>query len=655
MNQHFPNLFSPLQVGSHTLKNRLVCTGHATVFEDGGKFSERHLYYYRERAKGGVGMIITEAASIHPTGLAPLKMFDKAVIPMLRQIADAVHEYDVPILVQATHAGRRAPNPNGVLETVAVAPSAIPAPSLHFGQMMPHEMSAEEVEELVRAFGESSANVHDAGLDGIELSVAFGNLVPQFLSEASNVRTDRYGGSFEKRMTFLYEVIDAIRDNIGDQSILGVRLTEDFLDYGLDIDDLKKISRLLEATGKIDYLSITAGTNYDLDSAASIIPSHYFEPGQFAGLAAQIKEQVSLPVIGAGRMNAPALAEGYLKSGQFDLVGMARELIADPYLPQKAQEGRASEIRPCIACNQSCKGHQAVGLPITCIYNPIAGREKEWAEMPLADVSKKVIVVGGGPAGMEAARVAASRGHQVTLIEKSDRLGGQINIATNAPDRDEFGKIARFLEGQLKDLGVNIRLESEATSTSILNENPDAVVIATGSTPFTPAIPGAESGQVTTARDALEGNTPVGEKVVLIDTQGLRAGCDAANFLASQGKDVEIVTGMPYVGQHVQVGVWRHLYEDLLRKGVKMSPLTGVTEIGENTVSTFNSVYQDSSMERIIEGVDTIVFASGGQANDNLFQELSGEVQELYAIGDCLQPRDVEAAIYEGHKIGRAI
>ena len=404
----FPLLFSPLRVGKYTLRNRIVCTGHATAFETDGLFSERHLYYYRERARGGAAMIITEGASVHPTGVFPIWLYDDAAIPMLRRIADAVHEYDVPILVQIGHAGRRVPSPSGVLEAVAVAPSAVPAPSLHFGQMMPHELAIDEVVELVEAFGQASRRVRDAGLDGVELSIAFGNLIPQFLSQASNLRADKYGGGLEERMTFAYEVVDEVRSRLGDGLLLGVRFTDDFLDYSLSLQDLKQIVPRLEATKKLDYISVAGGTNYDLKSAANIIPSHYYRPGQFASLSAEIKKLVDLPVIGVGRINSPVLAEQILADGQMDLVGMARELIADPHLPEKARDGRVEDIRVCMACNQSCKGHQAVGLPITCIYNPVSGREKAWADLSPAPSPKRVAVVGGGPAGMEAARVARS-------------------------------------------------------------------------------------------------------------------------------------------------------------------------------------------------------------------------------------------------------
>lgn len=649
----YPDLFSPLKVGGKTLRNRVVCTAHATIFEANGLFTERHVHYYAERARGGAAMIVTEGASVHPTGTFPLKIHgDDAIAPMA-SIADAVHEHGTLIVAQITHAGRRVPHPSGVSETVTVAPSAVPAPSVHFGRVMPHELAISEIEEIVKAFAVAAGRVMRAGFDGVEIAIAFGNLIPQFLSPHSNRRADRYGGSPERRLTFARECLAAVRAAIGRDGIFGVRYTDDELDYGQGIDDIVEMVPLLCDPELVDYVSVTAGTNYDLKSAASIIPSHYHRPGQFAHLAAAVKAVTPLPVIGSGRIASPELADSLLRERQMDLVGMARELIADPWLPVKALEGRAEEIRPCIACNQSCKGRQARRLPITCIYNPAAGREARLGPLSPAANPKKIVVVGAGPAGLEAATVAAERGHRVVLIERSERTGGQVNVAALAPGREEHGDIARYMDARARRAGVDIRTGVEATVGLVLAEAPDAVVVATGSTPYVPEIPGSEGAHVTTAHDVISGDAPVGERVVVVDLQGLRAGCDAANHLAGQGRAVTLVTGMPVVGEHIQAGVWRHLYEDLVGGGVTLSPLTEVVSIGESSVAVRDSVY--SAKEWTIDGVDTVVFAAGGQARTGLYRELEGRADELHAIGDCLQPRDVEAAVYEGHVLGRRL
>ncbi len=649
----YPDLFSPLKLGSKSLKNRLVCTAHATIFESEGQFTERHVHYYAERAKGGVAMIVTEGASVHPTGTFPLKIHgDEAIAPMAR-IADAVHEHGTVIVAQITHAGRRVPHPSGVSETVTVAPSALPAPSVHFGRVMPHELSVGEIEDIVSAFGAAAERVVRSGFDGVEIAIAFGNLIPQFLSEHANRRTDRYGGDLEGRMTFAKECLASVREAIGPESILGVRYTDDDLDYGQNIDDVLEWIPSLCRPEQVDYVSLTAGTNYDLKSAASIIPSHYHQPGQFSGLAARVKAVAQVPVIGSGRINTPKLADQLVRDGRMDLVGMARELIADPFLPAKAMGGRASEIRPCIACNQSCKGRQARRLPITCVYNPVAGREAALSELPAAEAPKRVVVIGGGPAGLEAATIAAERGHRVTLLERADRTGGQTIVTAMAPGRSEWGDIARYMDARARRAGVNIRTGVEATAETVIAGSPDAVVLATGASPYIPEMPGAEGANVISAHDVMSGDAPVGQSVVVIDTQGLREGCDVANHLAGRGKNVTLVTGMPVIGEHIQAGVWRHLYEDLLKAGVTLSPLTEVTAIGESSVSVRDAVY--SPKQWTLEGVDTVVFAAGGRARDGLYRELEGRVGELHAIGDCVQPRDVEAAVYEGHMLGRRL
>ncbi|MBI4336367.1 MAG: FAD-dependent oxidoreductase [Chloroflexi bacterium] len=657
--QQFPLLFSPVQVGRYTLRNRIVNTGHHTGYQDGdGNPTDRHVYYYRERARGGVGMIIMGTISVHPTGMFPYRNFDDSVIPWYQRIAAAVHPYGVPILQQLNHFGKRVSEGLGeMFETYAVSASADPAPTWDYPQVPVHELDTAEVEELVTAFGQAARRCALGDLDGVEIMMAFANLIPQFFSPVMNRRTDKYGGSLENRMRFAYEVLDDVRRQLGPDKMVGARFSADFLDYTTSLDDLKQIVPRLVATGMLDYVSIHTGGGTELLSVGRQTPPHYYQPAQFVYLAAAVREEVRklarpVPVLGIGRINHPALAEGLLQEGRLDLVGMVRELIADPYLPQKARDGRLEDIRVCMACSQSCSGHLDHGLGITCIYNPVAGREREWGELPLASTKKKVVVVGGGPAGMEAARVAALRGHRVVLFERSGELGGQVNLAAKVPKRDDFGEIRRFFEAQLPKLGVEVCLRTEATAEIVLAEKPDAVVIATGSTPYRPDIPGSDSKNVAHVNEVMEGSVQAGQHVVVIDTQGLRQATDVADLLSEQGRQVEVVTGLPYVGVHVPRNAWRLQYERLLRKGVLCRPFTGVAEIGEDRVTTFSTI---TLAPGAIEGVDTVVLATGGKADDRLYRQLKGRVPELHAVGDCWQPRDAEAAVYEGHKVARAI
>ena len=453
-------------------------------------------------------------------------------------------------------------------------------------------------------------------------------------------------------MTFPMEVLRTVRDVIGPDMLLGVRLADGMADYNIDYDDCKTIAPILEASGLLDYLNIWVGTAIDGRAFRAHWPPYYHAPGEFAERPAGIKELVDLPVIGIGRINTPALAEQMLANGKMDLVGMVRELIADPQFPNKARTGRVDDIRTCLACNQSCVGRQVLELPISCIYNPVTGHEKVWADAGPAAVKKKVVVVGGGPAGMEAARVAAERGHQVVLFEKSQRLGGQVKLVMKTPMRESFEEIIKFGEKQLPKLGVEVRLGVEAKVDTILAENPDAVVVATGSEPYLPEIPGAEGRNVLSVTAVMEG-AETGDNVVIVDTQGTPPASVVAEYLADQGKQVEIVTGLNWVGSYISPPVWNHLYERLLGKGVIMTPMTGVTRIGEDSVEVNHVV--NPEITRSIESVDTVVMASGGQANDRLYQELRGKIEGLHAVGDCAQPRDIEMATYNAHKVAVAL
>ena len=658
MTQQFPLLFTPFQLGKYTLQSRIVVTGHAAKFYDGQKHpNEDYGYYLRERAKGGAGLVTLGNCSVHPTSTGSHLNWDDGIIPKYRRIAELVHEFPVPVMAQLAHPGRTAAiRQRQTLDGdwLALAPSAVPTPAFGYVQAMPHEMSIDEAEEIAAAFGQAAGRARSGGLDGVEIHVGGYDLMAQFLHNQSNHRTDKYGGAtLEERMTFLMEVLRGVRDALGPDLLLGVRLYDDLVDYSIVYEDLKTIAQLLDASGLLNYLNIWIGSMPGERSIRNHVPPYYHAPGEFAWRPAGIKELVSLPVIGIGRINTPALAEEMLVDGKMDLLGMVRELIADPQFPNKARAGRVEDIRTCLACNQSCVGRQGLGLTITCIYNPVTGHEKIWADPGPAPVKKKVVVVGGGPAGMEAARVAAERGHQVVLFERSERSGGQVKLAMLPPMRHSYEEIILFGEKQLPKLGVDVRLGVEADVETILAENPQAVVVATGSEPYLPEIPGAEGSNVLSVADVLNG-AETGERVVIIDTQGTPPASLLADFLADRGKQVEIVTGLNTVGSGIHArAVWQHLYGRLLEKGVTMSPMTGVTRIGEDSVEVYHVV--NPEITRTIESVDTVVISAGGQANDGLYHQLKGKIEGLHAVGDCAQPRDIEMATYEAHKVAVAI
>lgn len=594
MSQPFPHLFSPLRVGAYTLKNRIMNTGHAAHFQTAdGVPTDRYVDYVAERAKGGVAIIVTSHTVPHYDGEASMSLasFDERTVKMHAKMAAATHAYDVPLLVQMGHRGRRVSDAGAFLQRPMFAPSSVPAPDFSVPQLIPHEMSIEEVETVVEQFRGAADRARRGDLDGIELAVGMDFLFANFLNPKANRREDRYGGeTLEDRMTFLDEVVDVVRDELGRERLLGVRLYDDLVEYGLALDDYVEVAKLLEKSGKIDYFNMWQGIVPSLKSGRTHWPSYYYEPGHFAYLPATLKAAVSLPVVGAGRIDSPALADRLVDEGKADIIGMARTLIADPHFPNKAKAGRTEDIRPCIACTQSCVGHIYLGMGVGCIYNPVTGREAEWATLERADESKKVVIVGGGPAGMETARIAAARGHQVTLFEAGRRLGGQVNLIMRTPNRGNFEEVILFFERQLAKLSVDVRLRNEVGADELLAEEPDVVVVATGSTAFLPEVIGTDQRHVLSARDVLEGNAEIGESVLVVDTLGRAEAATTADYLADQGRQVEIVTGLNYVAPDMPTPAWHNLIEQLMSKNVKLTPFTGVWEVMEDSVDVYNVV-----------------------------------------------------------------
>tara|TARA_A100001037_G_scaffold306407_1_gene351265 strand:+ start:1773 stop:3740 length:1968 start_codon:yes stop_codon:yes gene_type:complete len=655
MTAAFPQLFEPITVGSYTLKNRIMNTGHGAQFKSGdGIPTDQYVAYVRERARGGAGIIVTGHTVPHYDGdhARDVCSYDERITEVYKKFADATHAHDVPMLAQLGHRGRR-PTEAGFLQNRIVSASAVPAPDFSSPQFVPHAMSTAEVEEVVGQFEAAADRVVRGNMDGVELAVGVDYLFSNFLNAKANFREDRYGGgTLAERMTFLNEVIDAVRGAVGPERLLGIRFYDDLVDYSLVLEDYKQMVGIIEAAGKVDYFNMWQGLVASPRSGREHWPSHYYKPGQFAHLPAGLKEATSLPVVGTGRIDSPALANTMIADGKADIIGMARILIADPHWPNKASEGRADDIRTCIACTQSCVGHVDLGMGVGCIYNPVTGRELEWSELPPAEVEKKVVIVGGGPAGCEAARIAAERGHTVVLFEKGPRLGGQINLVMRTPAREIFEEIILFFERQLAKLGVDLRLEREATAEDVLAESPDAVIIATGSAPFRPEVLGANQKHVLSARDVLMGNAEIGQRVLVVDTVGRAEAPTVAEYLVDQGRQVEIATGLEYVGRHMPGPAWHNLTEQLLKKGVALTPFTGVWEVLEDSVDAYNVVTWEP---RTIENVDTVVLAAGGEADDALFRDLLSKLPEVYSVGDCFQPRDIELAVVHGHQVAREI
>lgn len=646
----FARLLTPIRMKNLNLKNRVVFLPHATLYaSDDRRPTERHRYYYAERARGGVGLIVTESQIVHPTGghHKLVDASDREGVLLWRSTISACHDYGAKVFAQLTHMGNQT---FGRFNWLPLwAPSAIPDATV---RDVPKAMETEDIRTLVEGFGTSAAYVREAGFDGVEIKIAHDGLLRQFLSPYSNRRDDEFGGSPENRMRLVLEVLQRVREAVGSDYPVGIRLClDELIPGGYTLEDAKDFAVAFAQTGHVDYISGDIGTwmSIPMMIAPMAVPLGY---AIYAVSA--IKEAVDIPVIAFGRINDPYQAEKILADGHADMIGMARELICDPEFAVKAEQGRAGEIRACVACNQGCIGKLLILDSIGCVHNPAAGREKELGAGTLqaAGRSKKVVVVGGGPAGLKAAEIAALRGHRVTLLEKEVELGGQIALAAKAPNREELGGIVRHLAKQVERLGVEVRVNTEATADMVLSEKPDVVVVATGARP-SPA-PFAVTGgtPVLTGWDVLSGQAPSGKSVALLDSDCHFEGGSVAEALAERDNRVQVITPTFFAGADIDAGSLILLRQRLAVKGLVYIPCSTITEVGDGSVTVLNVV---TGEVQTIGGIDLVVVAGHKQSNDSLHKDLRGRAQELQAIGDCVAPRRVDMAIYEGEFAGRAL
>lgn len=645
-------LFSPLKIGHITVKNRIVFSAHLTNYAEDFMPSERHAYYYRERARGGAGLIITEEHSVHPTDHPYEKLihaFHPGVIPGYRRITDMVHAEGVPILAQINHNGGQS---SGMFTRLpAWAPSAIADPLF---REVPKAVEPEDIREIIEGYATVAGYTKRGGFDGIELQCSHSSIVRQFLSRSTNRRSDEYGGSLENRARLLREIVGAIRLAVGRDYVLSVRLCGDeLIEDGITIDEAVDLARMLEKDRQIDCINTSIGTAtqtlYMIEASMRIPPNYaMFIPSA-------IRKAVRLPVIGVGRVKDPIQAERLLAEGHADLVGIVRAQIADPEFALKARENRADDIRLCLSCNQECVGRMGLNRWLGCIETPATGREQELGVGTLRPVerAKRVTVIGGGPAGLKAATIAARRGHQVSLIEKEPRLGGQIVWASRVAARAEFGDIVRNLLHELEHLPILVHTGVAATPESVLAEGPDAVIVATGSAPDRNAIPGADSPLVADVSDVLAGTVTPGKRVMIIDRLGFHEAASTAEFLAEQGSQVEVVTQTLYAGQDLGVTLdLENWYRQVRRLGIRCTPNHSVLSIENGAVTALHNY---SGKIVTFPPVDTIVLAVHRRPDCSLYTGLKGRVAELHRIGDCVAPRRAHAAIIEGEQAGRSV
>lgn len=613
---------------------------------------DRHVAYYSRRAQGGCGLIVAGELSIHPQDRpweAMIQAYNPKVVEDYRRLTSAVHAYRTPIFAQLNHHGFQS---SGAITRHAVwGPS--PVADIVFGETA-KAMEPEDITQVVDAFTRSAIFVREGDFDGIEIDMGPGSLLRQFLSPLSNHRQDDYGGSAENRMRLPLAVIESLRNAVGEDFTVGIRLCADEKFWGaITPEESREFAGVFEKTGRIDYLNVSVGTYYNLHL---LMPSMHTALGFAIETAEQIKGAVSIPVIASHQIGIPHMADDIIGAGKGDAVGFVRNLICDPDWPGKARAGKIEDIRHCVKDNQSCIGRVNQSKTISCIQNPEVGYEDCGLKEKTSpkSIQKRVIVVGAGPAGLEAARAAAEKGHAVTVYEKKRDVGGQVNLAQKGAGRAGMTEVVRYLTHKLKELAVTIITNKEVTPSLIASEKPDAVIIATGSIPNKQPVPGVYGPpSVLTVRDVLEGGFPVGKSVLFLDENGGHHATATVELLVEQGKRVDMVTSDLFIGiELAPVGDLYLTRQRLLQKGVTFTTDVRVEEI-QGTVVKARDIYTNQPI--VYEGYDTIVLDMGNEVEDLLYRQIKGRVKELLRVGDCVAPRGIEMAVFEGRKAGESL
>jgi 2,4-dienoyl-CoA reductase-like NADH-dependent reductase (Old Yellow Enzyme family) len=649
----FPHLFSPLQVGGLTLKNRILSSGHDTVMAHDGMVTDHLVAYHEARAAGGAGLIVIQVAGIHESARYTshvLMATDDACIPGYRRLADTLKPHGCAVFAQLFHPGREIMESQDGSAPVALAPSVVPTERFH---VTPRALPKDTLQEIVAGFGEGARRMAEAGLDGVEIVASHGYLPAQFLNPRVNLRDDGYGGSLENRLRFLRESIEAIRTRVGRNMVVGLRISGDERSHdGLETQEVLAALEALDGDGQLDYVSVVAGSSATLAGSDHIVPP-MTEPNAYtAPLAAAVKRVVSVPVMVAGRINQPQEAERIIETGQADACAMTRALICDPSLPEKALQGRADEIRACIGCNQACIGHFHAGYPISCIQHPETGRELQYGVRTSAAVRKRVIVVGGGPGGLKAAAVAAERGHEVTLYEAADRVGGQVLLAQELPGRAEFGGAITNLLAEAERAGAKIVTGTRVDRALIEGEGPESVIVATGARPRRPALDIRGAPVLLDSWQVIRGERPPSGHVVVADFRCDWVGLGVAELLARSGHRVTLAVNGYMPGQRLQQYVRDRMIASAVRAGVEMIPNVRLYGADSDSVYMQHTLTDDPV---VLAGVSGSVLALGHEPESALLEALSGYGGEVRGIGDALAPRTVEEAVLEALVVASGI
>ena len=643
-------LWTPLAIGPVTARNRVVFSAHLTNYARDGLPTEQHAAYYAARAEGGAGLIITEEHSTHPTDWPYEKLihgFRRSVIPGYRRITQAVHRHGVPILAQINHNGGQA---SSMFSRLPVwAPSAVADPLF---REVPKAVTRAEIDEIVAGYALVAEHCAEGGFDGIELQCSHSSIVRGFLSPATNLRTDDYGGSLANRARLLLEIVDAVRRVIGTRLALGVRICGDeLIEGGTTIDDAVAVATMVEATGHVDYINTSIGVA--TASLFMIEASMHVPPGYALFIPSAIRKAVDLPVIGVGRFKDPLQAERALADGHCDLVGVVRGQIADPDFARKARSGHTDDIRLCLSCNQECVGRMGLNRWLGCIENPRTGHESQpAAQSGRATTPKSVLVVGAGPAGLQAAIAAARAGHRVTVCERAQVAGGQVRLAASVANRAELGDMIRNQLHECRRLGVTIDYGVDVTSDEIGRRDPDYVVIAAGAVSQRPWWVGADASNVADVTEVLDGTCHPTGSVIVVDEIGFHHGTSVAEVLADRGCAVEMVTNGMVVGQ--DLGITLDMEQWWMRATAKaITQSTDLVPMGFDG-TTLSLLHHPTGVTQV-RTPDWVVLAVPMVPADGLYHELRAAGRAVSRAGDCVAPRRAHAAVLDGDRVGAAI